>query len=118
MPPVPRSLAHAQGPDPDRPGWSHGVDEFGVTLRVSRRLLWVGEAVYPLHNVVRVRSFVLKPNRTKAVVQFGQWMAVVVVTLGQRDDLRRLVRRIVDAIERPENEFAVYVHQLQVKLGD
>ncbi|MCX5405364.1 DUF6232 family protein [Streptomyces sp. NBC_00335] len=170
LPPVPRSLAHSQGPESQVPGWGEGVDEFGVTLRVSRRLLWVGQAVYPLHNVVRVQSFVLKPNRTKAALQFGLWMVVMlvlaslsksisgsgvpliivlvmillvaqlvwrltrpnvfamavetsgtplaVVTLARLDDLRGLVRRIVDAIEHPEKEFSIYVHQLQVKLGD
>ncbi|MET9853442.1 DUF6232 family protein [Streptomyces sp. NPDC006450] len=168
VPPVRPSPAPARPPEPGAPGWNQEVDEFGVTLRVSRRLLWVGEAVYPLHNVVRVRSFVLRPNRTKALLQFAQWMVVVVVlsllrglpdgarlilavvmiflvallvrrltrpdvfamavetsgapaavvTLTHRDELRRLVRSIVDAIEHPEREFSVYVQQLQVKLGD
>ncbi|WP_380284084.1 DUF6232 family protein [Kitasatospora purpeofusca] len=43
-----------------------------VDLRVSKRLLWVGGAVYPLHTIVRVYSFVLLPKRKEAVLQFGR----------------------------------------------
>lgn len=168
-PAVPRTWAQSRPPEQRDPAWHQGVDGSGVTLRISRRVLWVGEAVYPLHNVVRVQSFVLKPDRAKAAKQFGLWMAVLavlfslsrtfgngaplifllamiflvaqlvrrltrpdvfamavetsgtpaaVVTMAHREDLRGLVRRIVDAIEHPEREFSVYVHQLQVKLGD
>lgn len=34
-----------------------------VDLRVDRRLLWVGEAAYPLRNVTRVYSVEFKPKR-------------------------------------------------------
>ncbi|MCY0931680.1 DUF6232 family protein [Streptomyces sp. H27-H1] len=143
-----------------------------IVLRVSNRLLWVGEAVYPLHNVVRVQTFVLRPNRKQALLQFAQWMAVLLVvlalasanadsdgdgtglvvvlvpavllvtqlvhrltrpdlyvmgvetagapvamvTLADRAELRRLVARIVEAIEHPEVEFALYVAQPTVNI--
>lgn len=169
VPLAPRSFAQAQAPGQGSPGWNQGVGRSGVSLRISRRLLWVDDAVYPLHNVVRVQSLVLKPNRRSAVIQFGQWMVLVVVlfallsgfgnglplillalmiflivqlvqrltrpdvlamvvetsgapavvvTLAEREDLRRLVRRIAEAIENPEKELSVYVHQVHVKLGD
>lgn len=50
-------------------------------LRVSARLLWVGDAVYPLHNVVRVRTYVLRPNRGQAVGEFALSMLVMAVLL-------------------------------------
>ncbi|MFF3498308.1 DUF6232 family protein [Streptomyces sp. NPDC003247] len=52
-----------------------------VDLKVSRRLLWVGEAAYPLHNITRVHTFVLKPKRMEALSDFLKWTAVVVVAL-------------------------------------
>ncbi|MFJ8432138.1 DUF6232 family protein [Kitasatospora sp. NPDC094019] len=51
-----------------------------VDLRVSKRLLWVGGAAYPLHNIVRVYSFVLLPRRAEAVRLFAR-QAVQAVTL-------------------------------------
>ncbi|MGW1774800.1 DUF6232 family protein [Streptomyces sp. NPDC002104] len=139
-----------------------------LVLRVSNRLLWVGEAVYPLHNIVRVYTYVLSVDRKKAVADYVPWivlllvffavsvmdanppgviitivpvlllvMALVrrlnrpdlyvmgvetsgastaVVTLADRAELRRLVARIVDAIERPETDFSLYVAQLTVNI--
>ncbi|MER6626941.1 DUF6232 family protein [Streptomyces sp. NPDC000987] len=52
-----------------------------VDLKVSRRLLWVGEAAYPLHNISRVHTFVLKPKRTEAVNEFLKWTALTAVAL-------------------------------------
>ncbi|MFD4905516.1 DUF6232 family protein [Kitasatospora purpeofusca] len=43
-----------------------------VDLRVSKRLLWVGGAAYPLHNIVRVYAFVLMPKRKEAVLRFAR----------------------------------------------
>ncbi|MEK2493882.1 DUF6232 family protein [Kitasatospora purpeofusca] len=43
-----------------------------VDLRVSKRLLWVGGAAYPLHNIVRVHAFVLLPKRKEAVLRFAR----------------------------------------------
>ncbi|OEV28954.1 hypothetical protein AN219_19175 [Streptomyces nanshensis] len=42
----------------------------GVDLRVSKRLLWVGDAYYPLHNIARVYTLTIHPRRKEAVVQF------------------------------------------------
>ncbi|MFF4145909.1 DUF6232 family protein [Streptomyces sp. NPDC001698] len=41
-----------------------------MDLRVSRRLLWIGSAAYPLHNIARVYTFTLHPKRKEAVVRF------------------------------------------------
>ncbi len=53
----------------------------GVDLKVSKRLLWVGEAAYPLHNVTRVHTLVLRPKRTEALIDFLKWTALVAVVL-------------------------------------
>ncbi|WP_031082223.1 DUF6232 family protein [Streptomyces sp. NRRL WC-3549] len=41
-----------------------------VDLRVSKRLLWVGGAAYPLQNIARVFTFVLRPRRKEAIALF------------------------------------------------
>lgn len=50
-----------------------------IVLGVSRRLLWVGEAAYPLHNIVRVQTFVLSPNRGQALTQFLPFIALLLL---------------------------------------
>lgn len=42
----------------------------GVDLRVSKRLLWIGDAYYPLQNVARVYTLTIHPRRKDAVVLF------------------------------------------------
>ncbi|MFD7445834.1 DUF6232 family protein [Streptomyces sp. NPDC059909] len=41
-----------------------------VDLRVGKRMLWVGEAAYPLHNLARVRTAEFKPRRWRAFGYF------------------------------------------------
>jgi len=41
-----------------------------VDLRVSKRLLWVAGAVYPLQNVARVYTLTVRPRRRDATVSF------------------------------------------------
>jgi len=41
-----------------------------VDLRVGKRLLWLGEAAYPLHNLVRVYTAEFKPKRMEAFWHF------------------------------------------------
>ncbi|WDV53657.1 DUF6232 family protein [Streptomyces coeruleorubidus] len=41
-----------------------------IELRVSKRLLWVGGAAYPLRNIARVYTFTLHPRRKEAVIRF------------------------------------------------
>jgi hypothetical protein len=42
----------------------------GVHLRVSKRLLWIGEAYYPLQNIARVYTLTIHPRRKEAVLRF------------------------------------------------
>ncbi|MFF3126108.1 DUF6232 family protein [Streptomyces sp. NPDC057908] len=51
----------------------------GVDLKVSRRLLWVGEAAYPLHNITRVHTFELRPKRAEAFMSFLKWLGITFV---------------------------------------
>ncbi|MGW4886544.1 DUF6232 family protein [Streptomyces murinus] len=46
-----------------------------LELRVSKRILWIGRAVYPLANIARVYSFVLRPRRKEAVLRFLRYSA-------------------------------------------
>ncbi|WP_037835318.1 DUF6232 family protein [Streptomyces sp. NRRL S-244] len=51
-----------------------------LDLSVTKRLLWVGGAVYPLQNVARVYTFVLHPRRKEAVVTFLRRTAITLLT--------------------------------------
>ena len=51
----------------------------GVDLAVSRRLLWVGGACYPLHNIARVHTLTLRPRRKEAVLRFLKRCAIIAV---------------------------------------
>ncbi|WP_371635337.1 DUF6232 family protein [Streptomyces zaomyceticus] len=50
-----------------------------LRLRVSRRMLWVGAAAFPLHNITRVEAFKLKPDRGAAFLRFLKWLVVAVL---------------------------------------
>ncbi|MFC9947096.1 DUF6232 family protein [Streptomyces pratensis] len=39
-------------------------------MRITKRLLWVGGAAYPLQNIARVYTFTLRPKRGEAVTRF------------------------------------------------
>ncbi|MFJ8661155.1 DUF6232 family protein [Streptomyces sp. NPDC093795] len=41
-----------------------------LPLVISKRVLWVNGAAYPLENIVRVYTFVLRPRRAEAVLTF------------------------------------------------
>lgn len=51
----------------------------GVDLKVGKRLLWVGEAAYPVHNITRVHTFELRPKRMEAFLSFLKWLAATFV---------------------------------------
>lgn len=46
-------------------GFSGSID-----LRVGRRLVWVGNAAYPMRNITRVHTYTIRPKRQEAVTQF------------------------------------------------
>nr|WP_245790644.1 DUF6232 family protein [Streptomyces monashensis] len=50
-----------------------------VELRVSKRILWIGAAVYPLHNIARVYTFVMRPKRKEAVLRFLRNTGVMLI---------------------------------------
>ena len=49
----------------------------GVDLRISKRLLWIDSAAYPLHNIARVYTFTAHPRRKEAVQRFVKNLAIV-----------------------------------------
>ncbi|MEU1805758.1 DUF6232 family protein [Streptomyces sp. NPDC019937] len=49
----------------------------GVNLRVSRRLLWVGEAYYPIQNIARVHTLTIHPRRKEAVALFVKRLLLI-----------------------------------------
>ncbi|MGW7256974.1 DUF6232 family protein [Streptomyces sp. NPDC054834] len=48
-----------------------------IDLRVGKRLLWAGGAAYPLENVTRVHTFLLKPKRQEATVLFLKRLGII-----------------------------------------
>lgn len=60
-PPVP-------GAPPPPPGPAYAPPGGAVDIRVTKRLLWVGQAVYPLANITRVHTSTYQPNRWRAFV--------------------------------------------------
>ncbi|MEU0406173.1 DUF6232 family protein [Streptomyces sp. NPDC006197] len=75
-------------PPPDRP-W-HTRDPApavaaptALPLVISKRLLWVNGAAYPLENIVRVYTFVLRPRKAEAVRVFVKRVVLtLLVALG------------------------------------
>ncbi|WP_409467267.1 DUF6232 family protein [Streptomyces sp. HC307] len=49
----------------------------GIDLRVSKRLLWVSGACYPLENIARVYTLTIHPRRKEAVVRFLKNAAII-----------------------------------------
>jgi hypothetical protein len=64
---------------PDVPPPARTAPPATVELRVSKRLLWIGSAVYPLHNISRVYTFILRPRRKEAVLRFLRYTAGTLV---------------------------------------
>ncbi|WP_369391173.1 DUF6232 family protein [Streptomyces sp. CG1] len=62
-------------PMPDVPAPSPHPAPTRLDLRVSKRILWIGAAVYPLQNIARVYSFILRPKRKEAVLRFLRYTA-------------------------------------------
>ncbi|MFF6790831.1 DUF6232 family protein [Streptomyces filamentosus] len=85
-PPTPPPTPPAPPPTPpsERP-WkaapTHIQGSSPLDLRVDRRVLWVGGAAYPLENIVRVYTFVLRPRRADAVMRFGKRLSWFVLAL-------------------------------------
>lgn len=44
-----------------------------MDLIISKRLLWIAGAAYPLHNIARVYTFLLRPAKAKAVRRFVKY---------------------------------------------
>ncbi|MGW2705115.1 DUF6232 family protein [Streptomyces sp. NPDC001340] len=71
----PERPAHAPLPaPPPAPPQAYGG---GVELRVTKRMLWIDTAAYPLHNIARVYTSTLRPRRKEAVMRFLKAAAVI-----------------------------------------
>ncbi|MGA5036291.1 DUF6232 family protein [Streptomyces capoamus] len=79
-PPEPPAAAARSGPPmPDVPPPARTAAPAAVELRVSKRILWIGAAVYPLHNIARVYTFTMRPKRKEAVLRFLRYIAGTLV---------------------------------------
>ncbi|MET9446131.1 DUF6232 family protein [Streptomyces cinerochromogenes] len=66
-------------PMPDVPPPARTAPPSPIELRVSKRILWIGSAVYPLHSIARVYTFVMRPRRKEAVLRFLRYAAGTLV---------------------------------------
>lgn len=74
-PPVPPPPAADPYPDVAPPSSASAIRE--VSLRVSKRLLWVGDAYYPLQNIARVNTLTIHPRRKEAIVLFVKRLLLI-----------------------------------------
>lgn len=68
-------------PMPPGPGFVPQPRWNGIPLGVSKRLLWIGEAAYPLHSIAKVYTAVIRPKRAEAVTLFLRRTAITAVSL-------------------------------------
>ncbi|MGW5784580.1 DUF6232 family protein [Streptomyces sp. NPDC003757] len=74
------------GPPPLPPAPSKGGP---LVLRVSRRMLWVGSAAIPLHNITWVDAYRMKPDWSSAGARLLAWLlgaVLVYVLINSADD--------------------------------
>ncbi len=65
---------------PPMPGYAPGnAPDSGMRVAVSKRILWVGTAAYPLATIVRVGTTVIVPRHGAAVRRFLKLAAIVVL---------------------------------------
>lgn len=63
-------------------------DGKSIDLRVSKRLLRMGDAAYPLHNLVRVYTTEFKPKRSEAFWHFVIGETVALYAASEAPELR------------------------------
>ncbi|MDT0613532.1 DUF6232 family protein [Streptomyces lancefieldiae] len=107
QPPQPPPAFPAQASGGDRP-WHNRVAPppppplpphlgGGVEMRISKRLLWVGGAAYPLRNITRVYTFLLSPRRGEATVLFFKRVGIILPVAFAMTILGNLTRLGSDA---------------------
>lgn len=77
VPPPPVGPPPTADPYPDVAPAASTQPIIGVDLRVSRRLLWIGDAYYPLHNLARVYTLTIHPRRKDAVLLFLKRLLII-----------------------------------------
>jgi hypothetical protein len=78
-PAPPAAAPPAAPPMPDVPAPPARPAPARIDIRVSKGILWIGAAVYPLANIARVYTFVMRPRRKEAVLRFLRYTAGTVV---------------------------------------
>ncbi|MFG2835824.1 DUF6232 family protein [Streptomyces zaomyceticus] len=76
MPPTPPEWPWASSLPPASPAPQAPRRDGTLILKVSRRILWVGSAALPLHNITRVEAFMIKADRGAVFVRFLRWLIV------------------------------------------
>ncbi|WP_052849565.1 DUF6232 family protein [Streptomyces avicenniae] len=69
-----------------------------IDVRVTERLLWIGEAAYPLANVTRIHTFLLRPRYGAAGLRFLRQVTTAALAL--------LLLLVVAENDRDVREFA------------
>jgi hypothetical protein len=72
---------HENGPitrEASRPSRTSHKSKF-IEIRVSRRILWIGDEAYPLQNIARAQTAEVKPDRPAALRRYLKWMVLWVL---------------------------------------
>ncbi|MFE7565510.1 DUF6232 family protein [Streptomyces sp. NPDC057539] len=76
-PPPPVGPPPTADPYPDVAPAASAQPIIGVNLRVSKRLLWVGDAYYPIQNIARVHTLTIHPRRKEAALLFVKRLLLI-----------------------------------------
>ncbi|MGR3937266.1 DUF6232 family protein [Streptomyces sp. BRA346] len=86
----------AADPHPDVAPAASAEPIIGVGLRVSKQLLWIGDAYYPLRNVARVYTLTIRPRRKEAVLRFVKRLLII----GAVTTILALLAAMIDSSNR------------------
>ncbi|EFG04231.1 Hypothetical protein SCLAV_p0744 (plasmid) [Streptomyces clavuligerus] len=72
-----------------------------IDIRVSKRLLWIGGAAYPLHNIARVYTYTLNPRRKEAVLRFFRRVGITLAVTAALTLLGGTIAALAQGEETP-----------------
>lgn len=102
--PPPSRRTAAPAPSIGRPSASPRSE---LDLRVTARVLWVGHAAYPIRNIARVFTFVLRPRYGLAVFRFFWRTAVTLAVLGMLTLLEALANSNIGQSDQSDQQSGV-----------
>ncbi|PZT77378.1 MULTISPECIES: DUF6232 family protein [unclassified Streptomyces] len=108
MEPLKSPAALTAPPPPSSPPAVNVAGSSGnIDVRVGRRLVWVGNAAYPMRNITRVHTYTIRPKRHEAVLQFVTRVAVTAAVAVTLTLLATLPAALVSAMGGGDSGFGI-----------